>query len=72
MLFAPVFLGPPNAHFHIRMPKTEHPNLSDTQRLQMSEPTKYIVRCCEMRKRRQTVKLPPVTNAPRIRISFES
>jgi hypothetical protein len=28
-------------------------NNSDTERHQMAEPTKYIVRCCEMRKRRE-------------------
>ena len=28
-------------------------NNSDTERHQMAEPTKYILRCCEMRKRRE-------------------
>jgi hypothetical protein len=37
----------------------------------MAEPTKYIVRCCEMRKQRQ-VKTAPVASRPRIRVNVES
>jgi hypothetical protein len=46
-------------------------NASDADRQPMAEPTKYIVRCCEMRKQRQ-VKSAPAPNRQRIRIKIES
>lgn len=42
-------------------------NNSDADRSQMSEPTKYIVRCCELRKRRM-VKPVQVNVRPRVRV----
>jgi hypothetical protein len=40
--------------------------------VQMAEPTKYIVRCCEMRKRRSEMKSAPVGSRPRVRVSVEN
>lgn len=49
------------------MEKTSVHN-SDVERSHMSEPTKYIVRCCELRKRRM-IKSVPVSVRPRIRVN---
>lgn len=46
-------------------------NNSDVDRSHMSEPTKYIVRCCELRKRRM-VKTAPVSVRPRIRVNVQN
>jgi hypothetical protein len=46
-------------------------NNSDADRSHMSEPTKYIVRCCELRKRRM-VKTAPVNVRPRIRVNTQN
>jgi hypothetical protein len=69
-IFKGSYVGAAYAEMWVKMTKPSN-NISDTERLQMSEPTKYIVRCCELRKRRQ-VKLAsaPIT-APRIRVNFE-
>jgi hypothetical protein len=44
---------------------------SDTDHSKMAEPTKYIVRACENRKRRE-VKSAPVNSRPRVRVSVEN
>ncbi|HZV36187.1 MAG TPA: hypothetical protein VFB72_16545 [Verrucomicrobiae bacterium] len=49
------------------MEKTSIHN-GNVERSHMSEPTKYIVRCCELRKRRM-IKSAPVSVRPRIRIN---
>lgn len=46
-------------------------NKSETDRSHMSEPTKYIVRCCELRKRRM-VKSAPVSVRPRARVNVQN
>lgn len=46
-------------------------NNSDADRSHMSEPTKYIVRCCELRKRRM-VKSAPVSVRPRVRVNVHN
>jgi len=45
-------------------------NNSDIERSQLPEPTKYIVRCCELRKRRE-VRSAPVAIRPRVRVNAE-
>jgi hypothetical protein len=49
------------------MAKPSVNNSDADRRLVMSEPTKYIVRCCELRKRRM-VRSVPVSPRPRVRI----
>jgi len=45
-------------------------NNSDTERHQVAEPTKYILRCCELRKRREG-KQAPAASRQRIRVGIE-
>ena len=45
-------------------------NNSDADRAQMPEPTKYILRCCELRKRRE-VKREAVAARTRVRVNVE-
>jgi hypothetical protein len=46
-------------------------NIGELDRQPMAEPTKYIVRCCEMRKQRQ-MKSAGAPNRQRIRVNMES
>lgn len=43
---------------------------SDADRVQMPEPTKYILRCCELRKRRE-IKVAAASARPRVRVTVE-
>jgi hypothetical protein len=44
---------------------------SDADRQPVAEPTKYIVRCCEMRKRRE-IRSSSLSGRQRIRAGLES
>ena len=46
-------------------------NNSDADRVELPEPTKYIVRCCEIRKRRE-MKPVLVNTRPRVRIHVQN